>query len=73
MERQEQRDILQGVLKALAANEHEALRRFYSLGHSTRQICRDLKLTEAQFVALKRRVREKYEAARQGEGDHYPG
>jgi DNA-binding CsgD family transcriptional regulator len=39
-------------------------RRFYLLGHSSRQICRDLKLSNPQFLEIKRRVREKYDTAR---------
>jgi DNA-directed RNA polymerase specialized sigma24 family protein len=62
-----------GMLKDLPKNEREVLRRFYLLGHSPRQICRDLKLTEAEFAAIKRRAREKFDRARLGEGDREPG
>lgn len=62
-----------GILKDLPKNEREVLRRFYSLGLSPRQICRDLKLTEAEFAAIKRQAREKFNRARLGDGDHEPG
>jgi DNA-directed RNA polymerase specialized sigma24 family protein len=62
-----------GILKDLPKNEREVLRRFYLLGHSPRQVCRDLKLTEAELAAIKRRVREKFDRPRLGDGDHERG
>jgi DNA-directed RNA polymerase specialized sigma24 family protein len=57
-------NVLLSILKDLPESERELLRRFYLLGHSSRQICRDLKLSNAQFLEIKRRAREKYDAAR---------
>jgi DNA-directed RNA polymerase specialized sigma24 family protein len=61
-----------GILKDLPKNEREVLRRFYSLGHSPRQVRRDMKLTEAEFAAIISRAREKFDRARLGDGDHEP-
>ena len=48
----------------LPSKEREALRRFYFLKQSQAEICRALKLTDAEFLNLKIRAREAYEGIR---------
>ena len=52
-------ELIQRFLKELPETEREVIRRFYLLGQSPRQICRDLKLSNAQFLDIKKRAREK--------------
>jgi len=57
------------VLAELPERDRTALIRFYVHGHDSREICRDLGLTEDQFHAIKARVKRRFtELRKQGLG-----
>ena len=51
------RELLSSVLQELSAREQESLTRFYLQGQDVERICADNKLTPAQFLRLRERVR----------------
>ena len=59
-ERAQARFIMLKVFRTLSSRDHEVLRRFYLLGQSEEQICRDMSLTGNQFRNLKHRAKQRF-------------
>lgn len=57
-------EILQRILSELSARDREVIRRFYGLNQSPEEICRELKLTRAQFLQTKKAVRGRFDTMR---------
>ena len=53
-------EIMTSVLHSLSARDREILTRFYLLGQSQEQICRDMHLTDTQFRLLKSRAKARF-------------
>ncbi len=53
-------EIMTDVLHNVSARDREILTRFYLLGQSQQQICRDMRLTETQFRLLKSRAKARF-------------
>jgi RNA polymerase sigma-70 factor, ECF subfamily len=58
--RQQQRQIMESVLRQISKRDREILTRFYLYQQSPDQICRDLGLTETQFRLLKSRAKQRF-------------
>ncbi|MCS7315332.1 MAG: sigma-70 family RNA polymerase sigma factor [Bryobacterales bacterium] len=53
-------EIMLKVLQGISRRDREILTRFYLLGQSQQQICREMKLTETQFRLLKSRAKARF-------------
>ncbi len=53
-------EIMEVVLRSVSRRDREILTRFYLLGQSPEQICREMKLTETQFRLLKSRAKARF-------------
>ncbi len=53
-------EIMMKVLESISHRDREILTRFYLLGQSQQQICREMKLTETQFRLLKSRAKARF-------------
>ena len=53
-------EIMEVVLRSVSRRDREILTRFYLLGQSQEQICREMKLTETQFRLLKSRAKARF-------------
>ena len=53
-------EIMQKVLESVSRRDREILTRFYLLGQTQQQICREMKLTETQFRLLKSRAKARF-------------
>ncbi|MCL5746346.1 MAG: sigma-70 family RNA polymerase sigma factor [Acidobacteria bacterium] len=53
-------EIMQKVLGSISERDREILTRFYLLGQSQEQICKEMKLTETQFRLLKSRAKARF-------------
>ncbi|MGB9606716.1 MAG: RNA polymerase sigma factor, partial [Bryobacteraceae bacterium] len=53
-------EIMQKVLESVSRRDREILIRFYLLGQTQQQICREMKLTETQFRLLKSRAKARF-------------
>ena len=51
---------LRAILAQLSPLEREAMTRFYELGQTSRQICRDLGLNAEEFQRIKSRVKKAF-------------
>jgi|YNPBryunderm2012_1023409.scaffolds.fasta_scaffold00359_16 RNA polymerase sigma-70 factor (ECF subfamily) len=53
-------ELMQKVLEGVSRRDREILTRFYLLGQTQQQICREMKLTETQFRLLKSRAKARF-------------
>lgn len=53
-------EIMLKVLESVSRRDREILTRFYLLGQTQQQICREMKLTETQFRLLKSRAKARF-------------
>ena len=53
-------ELMQKVLESVSRRDREILTRFYLLGQTQQQICREMKLTETQFRLLKSRAKARF-------------
>lgn len=53
-------EIMEQVLRSISRRDREILTRFYLLGQSQEQICREMRLTETQFRLLKSRAKARF-------------
>jgi hypothetical protein len=57
----ERGEIMRNVLLELSPDERRSMIRFYVQGHDDRRICRELCMLEAEFRALKARVKARFQ------------
>jgi len=53
-------ELMESVLRNVSRRDREILTRFYLLGQSQEQICREMNLTETQFRLLKSRAKARF-------------
>lgn len=60
--REEQKELMQKVLRGISARDREILTRFYLYEQPQQQICEEMGLTETQFRLLKSRAKARFGA-----------